>query len=499
MSSPRSQGIPSSPRPASPGGHKAKVSRTDYRRTTVDFAHDLELLKSCFRAYNRLAARVYSVPHRISMGGTEVGRDELRSHLSAICANVDRLGKYFRASASKASKNPHGKTDAKTRTGSQLKSLFYVSDQLAHFILEANKGNGLTALVGGNTFKVSAKETKGVDDAAHKVALTQIADWTRRLTAAGYAPGTEAYNGLCRANGADPAMRAAISGAFDALGGLQQVDQYQGSLGYSIDHADVNVSLQSLLAANIANSGMLVACLHLIARVNQLQSQSNGQRVHYDAVWEKYFLGRNSHYVIGGSDITQALRQALPQDPVALEEYLKKLTDNNATHLKNLKEHLAHADKSVFQRIAERGAESPGGVGRIKFERKKGDVYLETYIQRGAEQQGTDNWGILYAMFMVIISINHIPNYLLSEAQRGAIKSVVTDDGVEHNPLVTDAERLRQYITGLLNVHGEIYEPIRKAKLTAANKASNEAKKAAKAARTAAPAPSSPTRRVGFQ
>jgi len=362
--------------------------------------------------------------------------------LHTICAHVDRLGKVFRASAGRGKKAKRD-DEATARRGAQLRRLFYVSDQLVSFIQEVNKGNGLAVYL-----DVLPADQRG--------------DWAR-------------------VNGADPAVRAQLKQLFDGFGGLDAVVRSMGGTGTTLDNADVNVALRDLLFANrMANSTILVTCLHLIVQANGLQSVDNGQRVHYDAAWVRHFGQGDTHYRLGGVDLTAALMAELRTlSPVEQEARMVELT-RSADKLASLKTHLEQADMPAFQRIAQ--------VPPIVLTRKHVEVAFPTFIDQAGARG--DDWGLLYAMFMVIISYNHVPPYLLSADQSARLMSVSDAAGNETNPNVVNAGVLSAYISSLRSVHSEAAKPEKRRRRDAANRVAREAKAASKAASRALPLPS---------
>lgn len=404
--------------------------------SAADFGSELELLKNCIRGWGALTARVGEDTERKTLpGNAKFGRNELRTMLHTICAHIDRLGKVFRASAGRGKRA--GKKDdevAAAKRGAQLKRLFYVSDQLVEFIREVNKGNGLAVYLDG-------------------VPAEQRGQWAR-------------------ANGADPAVQAQLRQLFDAQGGLDALVRRAGGDGTTLANADVNVALEDLLYRNrMANSTILVTVLHLVVQANGLQSVDNGQRVHYDATWLKYFGQGDSHYRLLGTDLSQAVIDTLSGlSPVDQEARLSAMA-RSVDELTKLKEHLSECDASSFQRIASGPA--------IVLTRQQQKVPFPRFIDQSGARG--DDWGILYAMFMVIISHNHIPTYLVGD-RADALASRADAVGNEANPNVVNAQVLKEYISSLRAVHTEAAKPEKRRRREAASRATREQKSRAKAA-----------------
>lgn len=88
-------------------------------------------------------------------GPANLGRKELKVYLSLFVAKIKGLNKLYR-------EKPKGgkKRAGNTRTGEQLKALFYVSSQLVNFIKKSNLGTCFTAFSEELTVQESGRKTK---------------------------------------------------------------------------------------------------------------------------------------------------------------------------------------------------------------------------------------------------------------------------------------------------------------------------------------------------
>jgi hypothetical protein len=326
---------------------------------------------------------------------------------------------------------------------------------MVQFFRDANKGNGLAAVLTG--------------DAAASDELQR--EWEMALP-------TERVREWARLDGSAPGSYQQLNQMLGPFGGLAGVIQRQGlaGTGFGPEAVDVNAALQPLvLSAHIASPNIVLGCLHLIAKVASAQSDTNRQRVHYGPTWEQYFQEENTHYILDGVDLTQALRVNLATVPAAGQEaYLLDLAGSEDAYRKLLA-HLSDADKSAFQRLAESGS--------ISLKRRGGQVDSPVIIRRGSEVDG-DDWGLLYASFMMLSSYSRIPDYLLQPAQRAALTDPVR---------VQDAAATWSYVQLLLNAHKRIEAPEKKLRRDAASRQTRLERRAAQG-RTTSPRSASPAR-----
>ena len=269
-------------------------------------------------------------------------------------------------------------------------------------------------------------------------------------------------------NGSITAIMQSSPGTKFSLATQEAANMFANYGGNAVDN------IRQLVVDNqIANSGILVGLLHLIATVNRLKSVSSGKRVHVSQVMSQYFgNGSNTHYILGGVDLSvdansklQTLRTTLDEEKFAA-----------------LQVHLGSCQYDCLSRIGNRGI--------------SGKETEPAYIPYNGQQ--SDNHGILLSMFMVLISTFRIPSYLLTPAQAQAIASgkpkLVIAKGtskenadamitahynlVESNQVITMAKTLTKYVSGLLSAYKDIEEPAKKEATKIKDRAKKQAKKA---------------------
>lgn len=457
--------IPQSPiaQPAA----SSKATRVDYHTTPADFAQEVEEIKAALRGLITLLSLMRS-DNRLGLpNGATVGRSDVRSLFSAIMHHFDNLPKRFRASYGKKSTA----TGARGR-GGQLRHPFYVSNQLVRYILNANKGNGLAVLAPVLL--------------AMKVPIQDVIQFVN-------------ING--QAEGAVDAVRqwfALRNTSFEAIAAAAAAPPFNIA-GLSLGNININGVLAGLLAeSHIAISGILVSLMHLISTVSDLQSKTNGQRVHTDALWEAVFGdGTNTRWVIGDSDYSAAIEAAVR---AGTSEALIALGARTAEHQTALRVHAENCNKSAKARIAERPPVQLNRKGPNGQTIKKS---YPTYISQAQAAQfgNADDYGVLYSMFMTLISYGRIPTFIFGSfpQMQAALRPVpvkkqaLAEDGVtvvekeeETNQNILTATAVSQYLQSILGAHSVLHKPERDSRREANQKAQRQAEKAAKKAQAAA-------------
>lgn len=168
---------------------------------------------------------------------------------------------------------------------------------------------------------------------------------------------------------------------------------------------------------HIAPVGLVVSLLSLIISVNDLQSQSVGQRIHYDNLFLKYFgTGQTSEWVYNG---------------VVLNTINQDLPNNKSDKVQSITDRLRFSGLSPLQRIAD--------LKDVTYNRKNATGQPKTYKSFIAREDapGSDDWGYLYAGNITLAtSMLTIPNEVLS-----------TDlyNYLVENKLDNDAEKVRKF------------------------------------------------------
>ena len=376
-------------RSSSPKNRQASPSpvretrREKYQRKADDFSSEIKLFKQLFSNQQKLLLAFNS--KSVGVGAEKVGKKELRSLGSSMNRHLDRFDKMFRASAAKQKKP----VESDGQRGKSLSKLFYVSDQMIDFLLEANKGNGLL-------FALEADMETG-----------------KRLAG---------VNGSVRGNFAETSRH------------LNRAQQF------SNEQFDVNATIGPLFGnERMANSTIIMSCLHLIVKASGLQSVDEGTRAHYDQVWEKHFGGRTTtSYLYKGTDLTQFLQGT---DPRSL----------NADQQERRDVYLREHRKSAFQRLQEESDPKSS---------KQGAPPTKSLVLRGQEPRGTDAWGIVYTRFMTLISYFRIPDYLTMQM----------NEALSDPKNVSQAVTISSYIAQLKTSHNLLAEPEKKARTAEANR-----------------------------
>ncbi|CAH6418694.1 Hypothetical protein POVN_LOCUS413 [uncultured virus] len=352
----------------------SESGKVDYKIDSKSYREKMTLIITATRQLFKIAEAVYATPKggKVAFAdGTQIGRKELNSYIADLTAELETMGKHFTASVGRGRKAA-AKGGASNK-GAQLKSLFYISDQLVGYLREANYGNGLAAafegqdasyynINGNDPGTLAALAQRGFDQQTI-LGLLQAAE-DRNAAAKGGAAGT-----------VDASMLASIS---------------------------VQSGLDLVLNRRMATSGILISLLALITTVSDLQSKSNGQRIHYDATMLRHFDGStNTRWILAREgklvDVTPGSVPASAKDKDTFGEKLRAV---------NL---------SSFERLRRRPD--------TKIKRAGGEQFVPCFISQQNAAPGTDDWGLLHSMYMVLISHFRVPNELLTEAELRAIRS----------------------------------------------------------------------------
>jgi hypothetical protein len=436
MSSPISQ-IPSSP-PRESAAEKTVATRPSYKLSKDEVSKQVSELHRAVRQLVKILLLTADGKPLKNAAGESITKEQVRTWVSQINRHFDNHRKVINASVSKSVAS-----SAKSkRDGSQLKGVGFISDSFVEFFRNANKGNGLAGLLTGTV--------------APTPALASV--WKNLLQSKGYQMTDLAS--LCLANGFDPATRRSTSEFLGIIEfSVEKIAEGFGMPGFSLDSVNVDNAMEEIIyRRGIAASPFLASCLHLIAKVNRLASQSNGQRVHYDQVWLDSFGQGNTHYVVGGRDLTEELRAAVSRmNSGDVNAYLSSIAGSsgktNSDRVAKLLDHLANADKTGFQRLAESASRGPATT-------KAGKPRVVPFIAREDAVPGTDDWGISHQSFMTLLSYYRVPDYVLPGDLRAQI-SPDTDLGQENSDL---NKSLWDYIHSLSLAHHLVSPPKKRAK-----------------------------------
>lgn len=464
------------------------TARPDYAIESKAFREKVDRMKKAFRDIMEVAKAVLSTEKggKVAFAEGEVGRKQLNSYVSGFVAELETLGKHFTASVGRGKRT---KTKATAGRGAQLRSLFFISDQLVGYLASENYGNGLAA-----AFIIPSN-----------VGLT-----------AQY----QNYNGAT--SGALDELRSATGFSEDKiLEGMRAAEAARAKeekrapadIGRDILRTvDVTAALDLVLGRRMATSGILISLFSLIDRVNDLQSRANGQRNHYDDAMVAYFdtyrkspdpsgngwlydttdgkaadlkngsnlIPNNTRWVMqrGG-----ALVDVTPTYDSKSGQFLLGKSAISPQKPVEFRSKLEEVGKSAFQRLREKG--------ETKIRRQGGELAVPSFIDYDPEvHKDNDDWGLLHSMYMVLISYFRVPNDVLTvdeleqikpvPQQRAVVdeagKAVLGPDGrpameivkdkegnkVETNPNILEAARVQKYIKDLLTVHRTRVEPARR-------------------------------------
>ena len=438
--------------PIKPSDPCAPRDRKDYKTKATDFAQQLNVLIKQGRDLLSATKRVW--------GGTSVGdfnKTELNSQWSAFFGELVTKRKQNTASVPR---------NLGKKRAAQARPLFYISDQLRAYLTNSNYGNGLVGAFVQNNLNDPA-----TFQAASGLARASGSDYNALANAAGgeanlvglYQAALECEWKKSRQAGAPPRATAADVRA----------------------RADVKAQLGMVLNDGLATSGIIISLLSLIIAANNLQSQSNRQRFHHEGMVPYFGRGTNTRWIFNRTDLTPA-----SFDGVA---------DITGPRRAELNAKLTQVDISAIERIAARGPQNST---------KKTEAKVLPFIEKGQEKAGTDDYGLLYSTNMTLNSFFHIPEELLTPAQRNVRTSVKQEQGdgtvretnAAYAAASQTATQVQQYLRNLLEEHHKLTLAATKVVRDSRRKATQQrtkTKRQAQKAQIAALAAATPRRAAG--
>ena len=312
---------------------------------------------------------------------------------------------------------------------SALARPFYISTQLVNYLREANYGNGLAMIF------------SSVEDEKVKTQIQKL-------------------------NGRDPKVWTILAAAGwdqkQILETLQTIEDIEAAkIGRTPEKVDVSLlnsidvtqSLDLVFDQHIASTAILIMLFALIESVGDLRSRINRQRIHYDELMLKHFFRKtNTRWFMHRNgeevDVTNTLQPEMLRDPSAYPAKVQNV------------------DKSAFQRLRE--------LPSTQSQRPRHVEEINAPVFVAYNPEGSDDWGFLRSMYMVVISYFKIPDEVLTIDERGRLQSVIVD-GVETNPVYIDNENLKAYLRRLVDAHRQRDLPAKRAALQARRVAAAEA------------------------
>ena len=197
---------------------------------------------------------------------------------------------------------------------------------------------------------------------------------------------------------------------------------------------------------NISVAAVNTALFTLCTYIYKSKSHSNRTRFHIIPLMEKYFgVGTNCHWIINGQELPYTSATAQLSDDQLLQYGIP------VEKMDKFRKDVADLDKSALDRIADRNFEpmltsegepflDDNGEQHVSYPIKKNGTQYIPYIRDTQEaaqihasypqlSAGGDDYGIPFAMFMVLATYLRIPTYSLSAFPDIADINVLSDPG----------------------------------------------------------------------
>lgn len=409
------------PTPTPPVKEKTQSTRKSKpSMTTKEFKAYASDVKTAVRNYATLA-RTYHA--RSSKGesvnvklddGTELSASTMRGMITSICHAVDDLSDGFASSVGKKKAS----TVTATTNGS-LKKMMIILDNMAGFLMESNKGNGLAAYMVHDTYLQQENlgqilRLNGSDPAQQKIIFNYITSVESTI------------------NGSQLSEEQALT----QLGSRQPAPVSADSLRSFVD---INNQIGSFMENRVSSPNMINELVHLIIKIGDFKSKNFPSRVNMGGVFMKYFntpvpgdATYDTNYTVLGQPIAEYEQDALTflrSDEAMKAKIVSDRTgDKYSPDRKNkaytLYQALSDYRKTAIESIAGRPA-------KVKANAKDGSVPVPTFIPEDGSDG--DNHGITWDMIMALNSKGRVHSYYTTDQQKATLA-----DMVESNKSISD-------------------------------------------------------------
>jgi hypothetical protein len=187
--------------------------------------------------------------------------------------------------------------------------------------------------------------------------------------------------------------------------------------------------LELVLGEQIATSGVLVNLMMLYIKKNNLRCKSNGQRIHWDALMEKYFGGKtNTQWSLKGVLLDVKFERSNRRTDAI--EYMEILFGDQPGPM----------ERSALARMIKHAPLKGRDLDSKKIVEKPAFIEYNPQIHTGSN----DDWGFMLSMVLSLVAYFRISNKCISADQQTAIQQIDT------NPNIAILTRLRDHLSDML-------------------------------------------------
>jgi hypothetical protein len=428
--------------------------KRDWKVDNATFRAKIKYMQQTLRNLRRLDKFLYSKGGKVVLpDGVTVGQAQMLTMYSDYSKELENRGKEFTESLKQA-----GKKDRKKSTGggTQLKKLYYISDDLADFLSNANYGNGLALSLVGILSDPDEIRRNGAISQADGGADANFTEDQFNIMRENLRANLDAYAKNKSKNKTD----VVVSNADD----------------FSPDSINVNAQLGLITRFRMANGNLILAAVSLIYAANDLYSHTSGSLIHPEGDLYELFTRPRTEWVLDGKNLNQkygitkeevyeVYAQNNNDERKALDYVKRRVPSIKEKDLEKFLYAIMDTDKSTLQRIKEYSKPSSKLPAGFVYTNAKTGVVAKTYVEQ-TENQTDDAWGTLLMMTMVWTNFYRIKNELISDPDKLA--------ALDEADNVAEASRVQRVLSELIFAHTLANKP----RKTAANTAKNAAKRA---------------------